>query len=102
MIETLASWEQRPKGMDMSGKAVQFVGRTFFYASKEKFEKSAERIGANVARRITPNVDYVVFSEMWRETHDKYLELTQAVGAIPLNEEQWEQIVQDCGGSLRD
>jgi hypothetical protein len=101
VIETLASWEQRPKGMDMSGKTVAFVGRTFFNASKKWFKKSAERIGANVARIIKPNVDYVVFSERWRETHDKYLELTQAMVAIPLNEDQWAQIVVDCGGSLR-
>ena len=98
VIETLASYEQRPKDMDMSGKSVKFVGRAFSNASKEEFKRSAERIGANVARIITPNVDYVVFSDRWRETHDKYLELTQAVGAIPLNEDQWEQIVQDCGG----
>ena len=101
VIETLACWEQRPKGMDMSGKTVAFVGRTFFNASKKWFKKSAERIGANVARIIKPNVDYVVFSERWRETHDKYLELTQAMVAIPLNEDQWAQIVVDCGGSLR-
>jgi hypothetical protein len=101
VIDTLASWERRPKDMDMSGKTVKFVGRTCFNASKGWFKKSAERIGANVARIITPNVDYVVFSERWRETHDKYLELTQAVGAIPLNEDQWAQIVVDCGGSLR-
>ena len=101
VIETLASSEQRPKGMDMSGKTVAFVGRTVFNASKEEFKKSAERIGANVARRIAPNIDYVVFSDGWRETHDQCLQQTQAVGALPLNEDQWAQIVADCGGSLR-